>query len=222
MLDINPEGKLQREIKDILEELDILLYVKRTQRTVLQDFIVHVEHILDPHGYYSSENRRRGRDVPTVGLGGTPAPYTAMGLGIMPTPLLPVAESPMFTTRSPAISSDDERRREACHKMYREKEQHRMVYDWFKINAKELLEKVTQHIEELEQLKQSADTTSNSVKDLLALKQQQASVVQAWQSVKQAEESVSQGRSIMIFTIVTITFVSIHNRTLSPGIFFFF
>jgi hypothetical protein len=44
--------------------------------------------------------------------------------------------------------------------------------------------------------------------DLLALKQQQASVVQAWQSVKQSEEAVSQGRAIMVFTIVTIFFVS--------------
>jgi hypothetical protein len=44
--------------------------------------------------------------------------------------------------------------------------------------------------------------------DLLALKQQQASVVQAWQSVKQSEEAVSQGRAIMMFTVVTIFFVS--------------
>jgi hypothetical protein len=40
--------------------------------------------------------------------------------------------------------------------------------------------------------------------DLLGLKQQQASVVQAWQSVKQSEEAASQGRSIMMFTVVTI------------------
>lgn len=51
--------------------------------------------------------------------------------------------------------------------------------------------------------------TDIQVKDLLSLKQQQASVVQAWQAAKQSEETVKQGRSIMVFTIVTIIFVSI-------------
>jgi hypothetical protein len=49
----------------------------------------------------------------------------------------------------------------------------------------------------------------------LSLKQQQASVVQAWESVNQAEEAVRQGRSIMIFTLITIVFVSLskaHSR----------
>lgn len=43
---------------------------------------------------------------------------------------------------------------------------------------------------------------------LLGLKQQQAAVVQAWQSVQQAEEAVKQGRAIMVFTVITIIFVS--------------
>lgn len=46
------------------------------------------------------------------------------------------------------------------------------------------------------------------VKDLLELKQQQAGVVQAWQSVKYSNEAMRQGRSILVFTIVTIVFVS--------------
>ncbi|KAF3811907.1 hypothetical protein GCG54_00003656 [Colletotrichum gloeosporioides] len=51
------------------------------------------------------------------------------------------------------------------------------------------------------------DAIGNLIKDLLDLKQQQASILQAWQSVKQADETVRQGRSIMIFTIVTIIFL---------------
>lgn len=46
------------------------------------------------------------------------------------------------------------------------------------------------------------------IKELLALEQQQAIVVQAYESVKQAEETVKQGRAIMMFTVVTIVFVS--------------
>jgi hypothetical protein len=45
------------------------------------------------------------------------------------------------------------------------------------------------------------------LKDLLELKQQQAGVVEAREAVKQGEETLRQGRSIMLFTIVTITFV---------------
>lgn len=45
------------------------------------------------------------------------------------------------------------------------------------------------------------------VKDLLDLKQQQASVAQAWQSARQAEEGISQSRSLMVLTVVTIVFL---------------
>jgi hypothetical protein len=49
------------------------------------------------------------------------------------------------------------------------------------------------------------------LKDLLALKQQQASIVEAREAVKQAQETLRQGRAIMLFTIVTIIFVSAQN-----------
>jgi len=39
------------------------------------------------------------------------------------------------------------------------------------------------------------------------LKQQQAGVVQAREAVRQAEETLRQGRSIMLFTVITIIFV---------------
>jgi hypothetical protein len=39
------------------------------------------------------------------------------------------------------------------------------------------------------------------------LKQQQAGVVQARKAVQQTEETLRQGRSIMLFTVITIIFV---------------
>ncbi len=45
--------------------------------------------------------------------------------------------------------------------------------------------------------------------NLISLKQQQASVVQAYQAMKQGEETVNQGRAIMLFTVMTIIFVRI-------------
>ncbi len=51
----------------------------------------------------------------------------------------------------------------------------------------------------------------SQLKDLLDLKQQQAGIIQAFQSVTQADEAVKQGRSILIFTVVSIIFVSGRN-----------
>jgi len=48
---------------------------------------------------------------------------------------------------------------------------------------------------------------ATQLKDLLDLKQQQASIIEAKYALKRADESVSQGRSIMLFTIVTIIFL---------------
>jgi hypothetical protein len=46
------------------------------------------------------------------------------------------------------------------------------------------------------------------LKDLLALKQQQAGVIEAREAVRQATETFKQGKSIMLFTVVTIVFAS--------------
>jgi hypothetical protein len=40
------------------------------------------------------------------------------------------------------------------------------------------------------------------------MKQQQANIIEAKAAIKRADESVMQGRSIVVFTVVTIFFVS--------------
>lgn len=57
LLDIYPEGILQKEIKDVIEELDMLIDINRTQQQVLGDFILHVVHILDPEGIYRHQTQ---------------------------------------------------------------------------------------------------------------------------------------------------------------------
>lgn len=59
LLDITPEGKLENEIKDILEEIGIMIYIKKTNRDILKQFIGHVIHILDPKGDYGREHSRK-------------------------------------------------------------------------------------------------------------------------------------------------------------------
>ncbi|KAK8001125.1 hypothetical protein PG991_013347 [Apiospora marii] len=176
LLDINPEGKLQREIKDIIEELEIMIHINRTHRTILNGFIHQVIHIMDPNGrlkhrvsLHKFDKDHAEATVPNP----QPSQASRKGSGI--------------------VNEAD--------------------YDRFETKANELLNKVTSRIEELEELRRSAQSTSDSIKDLLALKQQQASVVQAWQAAQQTEETVAQGRSIMMFTVVTIVFAPLSFMT---------
>lgn len=48
LLDINPEGDLLREIKDIIEELFIMTSIKLQEESVVRSFVKHVRHILQP------------------------------------------------------------------------------------------------------------------------------------------------------------------------------
>lgn len=43
VLDINPEGQLEREIKDIIEELDIIIHISRIHKKILGGFIRNAE-----------------------------------------------------------------------------------------------------------------------------------------------------------------------------------
>ncbi|KAK2608226.1 hypothetical protein N8I77_006850 [Diaporthe amygdali] len=154
LLNINKEGQLQREIKDIIDELDIMIYITTQQRDVMKKFKKEVTHILDPSGTWKDK-------LPTT----------------------PVGESKDKNWKR----HDD--------------------YFWFVNTADELLSDVDDQIGELEGLRKSAESTSTSLDHLLNLKQQQASVFQTWQSTKQAEETMRQGRAIIIFTVMTIVFL---------------
>lgn len=198
LLDIYPEGILQREIKDIIEELEIMLDINRTQKKVLKDFILHVEHILDPNRRFSFHGRPLRR-TGTMNGAGSSVSQDERG-----------SDSPSGYLRHPHQHSSSFSNHQGTDEHTNNKDEtdnKRQIYDWFKVNAEELVAKVVKRIEDLEVLVRTAESTSSSLTDLLALKQQQASVVQAWQSVKQSEEAVSQGRSIMMFTVVTIFFL---------------
>lgn len=179
LLDINPEGKLQREVKDILDELDIMLHVHKRQRDIMKRYRRHVEHILDP------KNRLSGDGF--VDEDTSEPSRKSSGNASM--------RSGRNSTSDEQLATDEEetRRREQL--------------GWFRVQYQELLSEVNDRIDELEGLRAGAKSTADSVNDLLALKQQQASVVQAWESVRQAEEAVTQGRAVMMFTIVTIVFL---------------
>ncbi len=55
LLDINPEGKLQREIKDIIDELDIMININKKNQGIIRRFAKKVEHIMDPEGRFKEK-----------------------------------------------------------------------------------------------------------------------------------------------------------------------
>ncbi|KAH8761304.1 hypothetical protein BGZ57DRAFT_829634, partial [Hyaloscypha finlandica] len=73
--------------------------------------------------------------------------------------------------------------------------------------AKRVCNNITLRREELQDLEENSIGVSNQLRDLLSLKQQQASTIEAKLALKRADESLIQGRSIMLFTIVTIIFL---------------
>ncbi|KAI3325669.1 hypothetical protein HD806DRAFT_453892 [Xylariaceae sp. AK1471] len=169
LLDINPEGHLEREIEDIIEELDIMLHIANIHQDIVKNFVEQVEHILDPNGGFGKRFRR----------GRTPGGYSP--------------------------GQDQRGRQNLEHKTQQLKKEH--DYQAFKTRADECQDRVDSHVKDLESLRKSAKNAADDVLHLLTMKQQQASVVQAWQAVKQSNETIKQGRSIMVFTLATIVFL---------------
>ncbi|KAF2967586.1 hypothetical protein GQX73_g5977 [Xylaria multiplex] len=81
-----------------------------------------------------------------------------------------------------------------------------LVDDEVRLGATRLIAKVEERVGYLNSLLKTSSNAANMVKDLSQLRQQQDSVVQAWQSVRLSLDSIDQGRTIMVFTIVTIIF----------------
>ncbi|TRX96420.1 hypothetical protein FHL15_002692 [Xylaria flabelliformis] len=135
---LSPEGHLEQEIDDIVEELEIMISIQKTQSDVYKKFTHHASNIIN--------------DV-----------------------------------------KDGARQLELASGIIRP-------------GSAALMTKVKDRIDYLESLLKTASNAAERVKDLSRLRQQQDSVIQALQSVKLSQDSVDQGRTIMVFTIVTIIF----------------
>ncbi|KAK4447225.1 hypothetical protein QBC34DRAFT_410137 [Podospora aff. communis PSN243] len=177
LLDLHAEGRLLREVKDILDELDIMLGILKRQLELIRQLCKHVESIMDPEMQW--------RDAPDSRVPATkerdPGQHDE-------------AQDPDLEYNAQELEQrmDQSRRKSELR--------------WFRIRSADLLVGVQNRIRELEDLQASAKSTEDSVVDLLTLKQQQASVIQI-ASLSNAEESVRQGRAIMVFTVVTIVFL---------------
>ncbi|KAI1778572.1 hypothetical protein F4818DRAFT_456368 [Hypoxylon cercidicola] len=203
LLDINPEGKLEREIKDIVEELDIMIHITKTYEDVLKNFVANVEDFLDPSGEWRKANRNFWRRQCHRGMGGD----RERGWGRWGD--RGGERGGERAERGGERSGERgwERNPDNDGKKQSDDEDGLRIYCCFKLNADDRLTDAHHRVEKLEELRSTALSTAENVKTLLELKQQQASVVQAWQAVQQSDESVRQGRAIMMFTVVTIIFL---------------
>jgi hypothetical protein len=141
-IDIQPEAKLQQEIKDIIDELDMMLHVYKKQREVMRRFCKHVEHILDPEGRWKDGtmyDAGRERDA-----------------NVLSEQSQPVALDDAERQRRKQEAAERQRKKaeaaERCKQLY-----------WFRLQSRELLSEVDDRIDELEGLKQAAQSTAQSV-----------------------------------------------------------
>lgn len=136
LLNISTEGGLQREIKDVIDELDIMIYINKQQSEVLKKFVKNVGNLLDPE---KPENNK---------FDSSTSPSS---------PTSPTSPNFRFSTEPTGSTTSNNDTREA--RIRRNQYNHR----WFNRTAQELLEAVDDRIRELNGLKRSAESTSKSV-----------------------------------------------------------
>ncbi|KAI0111178.1 hypothetical protein GGR51DRAFT_557585 [Nemania sp. FL0031] len=138
------EGGLERDIQDIVEELEIMISVNKTQSDLYMKFIHHASKVMN------------GNRTPGIGID---------------------ASHPVGLDSSEV-----------------------------QLGAATLMAKVKDRVDYLESLLKTASNAAELVKSLSQLRQQQDSVIQALQSIKLSLDSIDQGRTLMVFTVITIIF----------------
>lgn len=182
-LDINPEGTLLREAQDIAEELRIMIGIFSQQLGVVRSFQKCLEHM---NGDVKTRNK--------------------------PQHMSKTLQQWLDLVRDPSSTQGQTKKPVSLAEM-----------DFLE----DLVEEVENRRSEIMDLENAALQTcqqvsgpqdcccplpntnrSTQLQELLSLKQQQASIVEAKAALDRAEQSVEQGKAIMAFTIITIIFVS--------------
>ncbi|KAK0732283.1 hypothetical protein B0H67DRAFT_655694 [Lasiosphaeris hirsuta] len=159
---VRVRGNLLKEVKDIVDEIHIMIRIKEQQQAVMEGLVKHVRRAV---------------------LAQARAENAASGPSQAATPWDLVLGADDAAASATAANH---------HTLLR---------------ADNLLADLAARLAELRNLLTTAQNTSAALKDILTLKQQQASVIEARTAVTQASLTLRQGQSIMIFTTVTIIFL---------------
>ena len=182
LLNINPEEELLQEIKDILDELFMMHQIKIQQFNAIRALVKNIKPMVLTSSNTSGHSLVHNHSKSTSSCLSETTVANATTLN-------------RAQTNSTSYLADEQPDLDEQQ-------------NWTLRLAHDLLESIQDQKIELKNLQDAANKTHSDLKGLLALKQQQAGVVEARESVKLGEETLKQGRSIMLFTIVTIIFVS--------------
>ena len=136
LLDINPEGDLLREIKDIMDELFIMTQIKIQEENVIKSFVKHVRHILQPNSLATGDSSIRNRsDISLSELRG----------------------------KRPSITIDHHHRPSLSSPIEPPESAGSEDFDWTMSCAADLLDSIGAQLLELGYLKEAAENTSAAV-----------------------------------------------------------
>jgi hypothetical protein len=144
LMDIQMEGKLQREVNDILDELNIMIGITKRQKELIQRFCEHVADILDPERLWSSGSLDR----------------YYMGL---------VDDDSEEETDTPPQNGtetyqiEQNRKQARGREKLRDEKRRKNHFNWFRLQSQDLLLEVRDRIDQLEGLRESAKSTAQSV-----------------------------------------------------------
>jgi len=162
LLNISPEGELQREVKDILDELDIMIAITRRQNEVIRRFGKHVESILDPAGRW--RNGSDGKPVAHIDDDDDSDAENELGPHARAGPA-DGEETEEQRNEREAREKQRKQEKEAARK--RDRKRRKTQLDWFHMLSQDLLCEVADRIDELEGLRDGARSTAQSVGPLL-------------------------------------------------------
>ncbi|KLU81147.1 hypothetical protein MAPG_00242 [Magnaporthiopsis poae ATCC 64411] len=207
-LDINPEGTLLREGRDIAEELKIMHRVFRQQWQAVKDFRRHLNQLASGDGRHGRGPGEQAVQSLVRSLADLVREETDARSRAQARPTLSTTTT--NATIATTSSSSTSRFGESSSSSSSNGNGNGAVGSWLDDTLQEadmLVESIESRQAEIQDLEDSALRTCRQLEGLLTLKQQQASIVEAKAALARASESVKQGRSIVAFTIVTIFFL---------------
>jgi len=218
---INPEGELLREAHDIVDELKMMRRIYEEQLSVIKDFSKHLQEIYDEQHpplsndylleglkrVFGSSNSSNGNKRMPGFLNGKVSQdggrqngsiSSHNGVSQQSHPATPENTNGYHNHDQSTVAEQNAEDAVAIYGVIPKSTVNR---------AKALIESIEMRREDLQDLQNTTKDISDQLHTLLSLKQQQASVVEAEASLRLSHESVTQGRSIMLFTVVTIIFL---------------
>jgi hypothetical protein len=134
LLDINSEGRLQREVKDIIDELEIMIKISKRQHALVRRYSKHAVKIMDPTGKLRMSNGE-GEDVMSRNT------------------------SWFFSPNGGPTEN-----RTPMEDLTEEQKEKKKKLDWFMTQATDVLDECDARVNELEGLRTSARSTAENVK----------------------------------------------------------